>query len=142
MKKIFGIIFVSLALVLAGCGENQSKKHDGTEKFLGKPAVIIFAGTFCSHCVESMPEFETKIWDKYNKNVNIFVNVLDKKRFKQNRISQGFDAELDFEKITGQKCEYVPSWVILDKEGKVQNKSCGNEKGIKEIKITLKQLLK
>ncbi len=161
MKNIFSIVILFTTITLAGCATNQSKDNDkkivpaieskeiktveknkSIEKFLGKPTVIILAGTFCPHCVKSMPEFETKIWDKYNKDVNIFVNVVDKGKFEQKRIKQGVDANLDFEKITGRECGYIPSWIILDKKGKVQNESCGGKKGIDEIEITLKELLK
>ena len=157
MKKIMIIASIFVIVVLAGCANNKQlskETKDLTEEkitlpkdFLGKPSVIIFASTHCPHCKNSMPEFETKIWDKYHDKLNIFVNVVDKGKFEQKRIKQGFCSDLDFEKITTHTCGYVPSWIILDEHGNVVDESCGGKgpnnetKTIEDIETAIKKLI-
>ena len=152
------IASIFVMIVLAGCvnnkqlpkeNENLTEERSTLPKdFLGKPSVIIFAATYCAHCQKSMPEFETKIWNNYHDKTNIFVNVVDKREFEQKRIKQGFRNDLDFEKITGHKCGYVPSWVILDEYGNVVDESCGGKgadnktKTTQDIETHLRNLLK
>ncbi len=119
----------------------QTPRSEIVQKFLGKPSVIILAGTFCPHCQTAMPVFEEKVWDKYNSKANIFVNVVDGKKFPQKRIGQGYDATLTFKALTGEDCGYVPSWVILDKDGEVAKKACGASKSMNDITETLDGLL-
>ena len=57
-------------------------------------------------------------------------------------IPQGFNEEIDFEKITNIECKYVPSWIILDKFGNVKMSSCGNEKTMNEMVYTINELIK
>ena len=120
----------------------QTKRIDAIQAFLGKPSVIFLAGTFCPHCQDAMPKYETEVWDKYNEEANIFVNVVDKKKFPQERIAQGYEAALTFKILTGEDCGYVPSWVVLDKDGKLVDSSCGASKGIEKITELLDGLIK
>ncbi len=120
----------------------QTPRNEIVQKFLGKPTVIILAGTFCPHCQNAMPAFEKEVWDEYNSKANIFVNVVDGKRFPQERIGQGYDATLTFKALVGKDCGYVPSWVILDKDGEVAKSTCGSGKGMEVITNTLDELLK
>ncbi len=151
------IASIFVMVVLAGCANNKQLpkgNKDLTEEkitlpkdFLGKPSVIIFASTHCPHCKNSMPEFETKIWDKYHDKLNIFVNVVDKREFEQKRIKQGFRSDLDFEKITNHTCDFIPSWIVLDEHGSVIDASCGEKgidnktKSIKDIEAATKKLI-
>ncbi len=131
---------------------NSADRAGAVERFLGKPAVIFIAGTFCPHCQTAMPAYKTDIWDVYGKDTstssaqaNIFVNVSDGqggKRFEVADIAQGFDAKLDFKTLTGEECNYVPSWVMLDTEGVVTDSSCGADKGVDVIKAGLDAQLK
>ncbi len=116
-------------------------KESTIDDFKGKPAVIFFVGTYCGHCQATIPEFKTQIWDNYKDSANLWVNVIDDKLFVVDNIAQGYNATLDFDTITGESCSYIPSFVVLDEEGKVVLKSCGSEKGISDITSTLDELL-
>ncbi len=120
----------------------MTERDKAVQKFLGKPTVIFIAGTYCSHCVSNMPKYKSEIWDNYKEQANIFVNVIDKKKFDVPEITQGFDEKLTFDILIGEKCNYVPSWIVLDKNGEVADKSCGTKKGVDEIKTILNKLLK
>lgn len=120
----------------------QPTREEVIGKYLGKPSVLIFTSTDCPHCQQAMPVFESGIWDAYHDRVNIFVNVLDDGKFPQERVAQGFDPLLNFKIVTNEDCKYVPSWVILNSSGEVQEKSCGTEKGMEDIVTKLNILLK
>lgn len=112
------------------------------EDFYGKPSVILFGGTYCGHCVAMVPEYKSKIWNEYNQTANIWVNVVDNKKFAVDGIAQGYNANLDYSSITGDDCGYVPSFIVLDKDGAVALKSCGSEKSVSDIVSKLNELLK
>jgi len=112
------------------------------EDFYGKPSVILFGGTYCGHCTAMVPEYKSKIWNEYNQTANIWVNVIDNKKFAVDGIAQGYNANLDYSSITGDNCEYVPSFIVLDKDGAVALKSCGSEKSVSDIVSKLDELLK
>jgi thiol-disulfide isomerase/thioredoxin len=145
MKQIILLILLTIT-ILSGCTTDpkstiQNIDSSSTlEDFYGKPSVIIFAGTYCGHCVSSMPVLKKEVYDVYKEDINFWVNVIDKKTFLE-LIPQGYNPNLDFENITNSDCGYVPSWVVLDKFGKVALKSCGNEKEIKDIVSTINNLL-
>lgn len=114
------------------------------EDFYGKPSLIVFAGTYCGHCQNMVPELETEIWNNYKLEANIWVNVIDGssgKRFEVKDIAQGYNPNLDYDEIMGN-CGYVPSYVVLDKEGNQILRSCGAEKTIEEIKQAIDSQLK
>lgn len=116
---------------------NSKDRADAVKRFAGKPTIIFIVGTFCPHCQSAMPTYKTDIWDTYKAKVNIFTNVSDGqsgKRFDVPSIPQGFDAKLDYKTLTGEDCNYVPSWVMLDAEGTVTDSSCGASKDITVIK--------
>ena len=135
-KKNRIVLVFLLFFVIIGLGACSKTKFSSSE-----PRLVVFASTSCPHCKKAMPELEEKIWDKYNNRVDIFVNVLNGGRFNQDRIKQGTDNNLTFESMTGQKCGFVPSWVIIDGSGKVVDKSCGTEKDINVIDKDLQELI-
>jgi len=110
--------------------------------FLGKPSVIFFVGTYCGHCQAMIPEYKAQLWDNYKDSANLWLNVIDNKRFVVDEIAQGYNQNLNYDTIAGEPCEFIPSVVVLDKDGKVVLKSCGSEKGIADIKSELDKLLK
>jgi rhodanese-related sulfurtransferase len=119
-------------------------KYDRNEvlaDYIGKPSVIILASTSCPHCRNAMPAFETDIWDVYKDKANIFVNVGNGGVFPEERIAQGTKPKLSFDLLTDEECGYVPSFVVLDKDGEVALKSCGAEKNVEDIKAKLDELL-
>ena len=117
-------------------------RADIVKSFLGKPSLIVIAGTYCPHCRAAMPEYESKIWDVYHDKMNIFVNVIDGKKFAQKRIAQGTDPALTFKILTGEACDYVPSWILLNKDGEVQESSCGGAKGFDVLISKINELVK
>jgi len=105
----------------------------------GKPSFIVFAGIYCGHCNRLVPQLETEIWDNYKGKVNIWLQVIDGKdgkRFDVNRIAQGHNPNIDYDKIMGE-CSYVPAYVVLDKVGKQILRSCGSEKTIAQVREAL-----
>lgn len=117
-------------------------KVEVLEEYKGKPTVVLVAGTFCPHCKDDVPEIEEKIFDKTGDQINLVINVVDGedgKRF-DTEIPQKFEPALDYKILTGEECGYVPSWVILDSDSKVVNKSCGNDQGTEGIIKTLTNL--
>ena len=116
-------------------------KKDLVKKYLGKPSLVLIAGTFCPHCQKDVPEVEDKIFNKLGDKINVVVDVVDGQdgaRFKT-KMNQVFDPKLSFISLTGQDCGYVPSWIVLDKEGNVVASKCGDSSQDGIIK-TLKDL--
>ncbi len=123
---------------------NNTDRVGAVERFLGKPTVVFVVGTFCPHCQNAMPKYKTDIWDKYKEKANIFAHVIDGdrgKRFEVPEIPQGYDTQLSFENLTGESCDFVPSWVLLDSNGETVDSSCGAKKGIDVIQSGLNNLL-
>ena len=109
------------------------------EDFYGKPSLIVFAGTYCGHCVKMVPELEKEIWNRYRLEANIWINVIDGstgKKFNVKEIAQGYNPNLEYDKIMGD-CSYVPAYIVLDKEGNQILRSCGGEKTIAEVKAAI-----
>ena len=114
---------------------NKINVDSKLEDFSGRPSLIVFAGTYCVHCRNLIPELEKEIWSRYRLEANIWINVMDGAsgtRFDVNEIPQGYNQNLDYEAIIGD-CSYVPAYVVLDKNGKQILRSCGAEKTIDEI---------
>ena len=110
-------------------------------EFYGKPSIILFGATFCSHCLKAVPVFKEKVYDIYGEKVNIWINVIDKGVFDVEDIPQGYNPNLIFNNITKTECEYVPSWVILDRDGNVELSSCGGEREMSEMLIKINELI-
>jgi len=123
---------------------NKINVNSKLEDFLGRPSLIVFAGTYCGHCRKLIPELEKEIWSRYRLEANIWINVMDGasgNRFDVNEIPQGYNQNLDYEAIMGD-CSYVPAYVVLDKNGEQILRSCGAEKTIDEIKQAINSQLK
>ena len=146
MKKY--IIIISLTLLFWGCNTQNNISSNNTitqnsnfNDFKGRPSLIIFAGTYCEHCQKSIPKYKSEIWDKYKDKVNIWINVIDKKLFDVKGIPQGTNNFLTFKTVSGKDCGYIPSWVILDKNFKPVETSCGGGKSTETMKAELDKLL-
>lgn len=123
--------------------ENYSVNTESTlDDFKNKPSVIFFVGTYCGHCQNMVPEVKSLLWDSYKDKANIWVNVIDDRKFEVSGIAQGYNYNLDFEEITGEECMYIPSFVVLDKDGGIALSSCGSGKTVSDIKQKLEDLLK
>lgn len=162
MKKILNITLALLiAFSLSACkktnndnkvdnvNNNQNNKNitvsSNLDDFQGKPSVLYFGGTFCPHCVTGVPIVKAKVYDQYKDKINVWVNVVDGQdgsKFKIDEIPQGYNSKLVFNDIVGEKCGYVPSWILLDKDAKVVLYSCGSERPIEEMIAKIQELLK
>jgi thiol-disulfide isomerase/thioredoxin len=112
------------------------------DDFKGKISVILFGGTYCAHCRQVLPRFKTQVWDVYKNQANLWVNVIDGGTFDVEEVAQGLNLNLDYNHITNSKCDYVPSWLIMNKEGQVVLKSCGSEKTLEDMISQIKNLIK
>lgn len=155
MKKFVLFLF---PLILWGCSSTENLETSSVDDasvttvpsaitqssvladFAGKPSLIVFGGTYCPHCRNAMPQLKSQIWDVYSAQANIWVNVIDQKRFDVEGVAQGFNPALDYTQITGEECGYVPSWIILDRELNVVKSQCGGGDAT-TIKETLATLL-
>lgn len=154
MKSIIALIIVIGIIAGVLYYTNNTANHaidltpaqadtSAAERFLGKPTLIVFAGTYCPSCQTKMPILEEEIHKAYGEDINVFVNVIDGKggaRFTQD-IPQDFDPTLNYGTLTGKECGYVPSWVLLDANGTTIESACGGEKEVDSIKTTLDTLL-
>ncbi len=120
--------------------EYQINKHSTKEDFLGKPSVIYFGGTYCGACKASVPSLKEVVWNEYKLLTNIWVQVVNDDLFDVEDIAQGYNDNIDMSKYL-EGCGYIPSFVVLDKEGKTTISSCGSEKSIEDIKNELDRLL-
>lgn len=149
-KSLFILLII---LSLTGCGtltgnvinDNKSTalmsidKNSHLSDFYNKPSIILFGATYCGHCQAAMPLFKEQVYDVYKEDLNIWVNVVDKGTFPVEEVPQGYNENLDFDEITGKECDYVPSWVLLEKGGEVVMSSCGGEKEMAEMLQGIKE---
>lgn len=156
MKKL--ILVLGVVVLMTACVSNSKSVKNvenekinsndlsvdsGLDDFMGVPSVVMFGGTYCPHCVTSVPEFEEEVFAEYEGRVNMWVQVVDGQsgaKFEVN-LPQGFNSNLNFELLSGEECGYVPSWVVLDKEGDAVLASCGSEHSFDEMKESLEGLL-
>jgi thiol-disulfide isomerase/thioredoxin len=120
-------------------GDYQIDKHSEKDDFLGKPSLIYFAGTYCGSCLQTIPVVKEVIWDEYNLLTNIWVQVINNDTFNV-EINQGTNSNIDMSDFM-PSCNYIPSFVVLDKEGNITLESCGSEKTPNDIKQELDRLL-
>jgi hypothetical protein len=130
------LLFFLFACTVQDLPEDTNVTQPGQDKAM----LVVFAATYCSACRAEMPFLKERIADVYGDRLDIWVNVIDQGRFDVD-VPQGYDPDLTYEGLTGQSCRYVPSWVLLDKEGIVVNNSCGTEKSPAELLESLETLL-
>lgn len=134
LKKMKDMGFSSVADLKGGINVWDEKlfglpdRKEILKDYLGKTTLILIAGTFCPHCKTDVPEVEKKIFNKVGAQINSVINVVDGndgKRFKTD-IPQISNPLLNFKNLVGQECGYVPSWILIDKDGSVINSKCGD----------------
>jgi thiol-disulfide isomerase/thioredoxin len=159
-KKTLIILFSIIAIALfafynaAGHKGNAGDTSTSTEpsqalkqvlkKYIGKPSLIFIVSTSCPHCQEGVPKYKTELYDVYKEKINIFLNIVDWNnggRFSVKDIPQGLEPILNFKTLTGEDCGYVPSWILLNKEGVTVDKACGASKELDDLKQKLDNLL-
>lgn len=124
-------------------GITKTVVETGVEEYKGKNTVVLVAGTFCPHCQREVPVVEKEIFEKTSSDaLNLVTNVIDGEKGKSfnTKIKQVFNKDLGFEELTGEACEFVPSWVVMDAEWKVVDSDCGNKKQISGLVETLKKV--
>lgn len=145
MKKLFALF--AFLIVFTSCAQQQEtasvaiNEKSALADFKGKPSVVLFAGTYCPHCQEALPEYKSKVYDAYKDKANLWVNVIDQKKFDV-KVAQGFNPTLTFEALSGKKCAYVPAFIVLDEKAFPAMTSCGGEKTIDDMKKEIDTLLK
>ena len=119
----------------------KKNKLTTVEDFKGKISFIAITSTSCHVCVDEVPKFYKDIYKKYGDKINFYVNVVGGSKPKWDfDFNQGNNPNFDYQALTKEECGYVPSWVILDKDGKVIDKVCGggSEEAIKKLEKLLK----
>lgn len=144
--RLLIILSLSVMLLAAGCASvsepgYRMSEDSKLEDFYGKPSVIVFGGTYCPHCRDAVPIFKENVYESYKEDVNVWVNVIDGKKFDVDGIPQGLNPYLDFNEITGGECNYVPSWLVMDAEGNVALSSCGNEREMSDMISEIENLI-
>jgi len=149
IKLIIGLLIVSL--LLSGCNFNGNTASEtvepvaaeeisfesvkSIEELQGKPVVIFWGLSTCPHCKEAIGPFEEDVYKVYKDDAYIWGNILDKKKL-PSTVPQGYNENLKYSAITGESCKYVPSWILIDEEGNIIDKSCGT----KDISLVAPQL--
>jgi hypothetical protein len=148
MRKL--ITFLALGGIIAfafymisGGDVRQDPAEFVIEDFHGQPSVVFFAGTYCPHCQNAVPGYESEVWDAYKNDVNVWLQVVDGAEGAtfDTVMAQGYNATLSYTGLSGEECGYVPSWVILDTEGSPVTSSCGSSQGVDVIVETLEGML-
>ncbi|MEA3304883.1 MAG: thioredoxin domain-containing protein [Patescibacteria group bacterium] len=108
--------------------------------FAGKPSLIVWGGTYCPHCKESIPELE-KLYTKYQDDMNVQINVIDNKKFDTYILPQNSNPALTFDQVTQYSCGYVPAFALIDAQGAMVLKSCGGEKTLADVEALLSVMI-
>ncbi len=126
MKKIL-LILLSL-FVFAWCMNQDNNVVNNNQDLNSKSwkgnKFVWFFSTTCPHCQDKMPELE-KFYNEHNGEVNMEVNVLNKKQFTSvENIPQNYKNPKGYTDYTGESCWYVPSYVIIDENENIIDKKC------------------
>ena len=156
MKKIFVLFgILTLSFGLSACNLN-SKNQDSTDKSQTSQInqsqtwniqiknekkwvkkFVWFVATWCPHCQEEVPILQ-KFYNDFSWQVNMEINVLDNKPFPGVKtLPQNTKNAKSYKDYTNQDCGYVPSYVILDENGKVIEKQCGAKLTYEDLKNKL-----
>lgn len=125
MKKI--VILLLLSLVLFSCGKEtvQPDQNIDLNAKTDKKTFVWFVATWCPHCKDEMPIYD-EFYKENKDKVNMQIIVIDGKDFPGNySIPQDISKPLTYEQATGEKCDYIPSYVIYDENKKIIDKKCG-----------------
>ena len=118
------LIWLSLPLFLASCSNVESDANLDLTKTLDKTTFVWFVASWCPHCKAELPVYE-EFYKENKTKVNMQLIVEDWKKMSWDyTIPQDISNPTSYEELTWEKCEYVPSYVILDKDKKVVDKQC------------------
>lgn len=137
MKKI--LVLLSLLFVFASCTVKapESDPNIDITKVDWKKTFMLFWATWCPHCKAELPVLD-KFYRDYKDQVNMQVFVIDGKKFTWDYIiPQDISKSTTYEWITWEKCDYVPSYVVYDKDKNIIAKECWAKKTYEELQTLL-----
>ncbi len=137
MIKKLCLLFI-LTFIIASCGVSNTPDAniDIMEKN-GKKTFVWFVATWCPHCNSEVPVLN-EFYNDYKDFTNMQLIVSDKKYFNGNfSIPQDTKNTLTYQQMTGEACDYVPTYVILDEEKNIIEKKCGATITYDELKTKL-----
>lgn len=139
MKKIFLILILSFALF--SCNSDKTEVKSDPNINLGektdKRTYLWFVATWCPHCKDEMPVLE-KFYKQYKDQVKMQMIVTDGKKFVWDyTIPQDTTNPVTYEQATGEKCDYVPSYIIYDENKQILEKKCGWKLTFEELEQKL-----
>lgn len=133
LKKLW--LFLAL-LTLASCSKVTPDANIDLSQPNGKNTFVGFVATWCPHCKEELPIYQ-KFYDAHKTEVNMQLFVTDGKQFGPYTIPQDLTNALTYEMATGEKCEYVPSYIIYDGNKKIIDKKCGAKLSYEDLESKL-----
>lgn len=137
MKKILTLLAISLALVSCGKAIPETDPNIDLNNISGKRTFIGFVGTFCPHCRDEVPVLD-KFYRDYKDQVNMqLINTDGKKFIGDYIIPQDTSNPISYQEVTGDKCDYVPSFVIFDENKQITKKICGGKISYEELQAEL-----
>jgi thiol-disulfide isomerase/thioredoxin len=99
--------------------------------FMGRAVVLDFFATWCSPCIEEIPQL-AEIHEKYNSNDVVVISISSPtdnvETLKQFRIEHNMDWRVAKDTIgvfDKYGIQYIPTLIILDKEGVIRYKNVG-----------------
>jgi len=137
MKKI--LVILCLVFVLFSCNKIGTKSDPNIDlnNISWKKTYLWFVATWCPYCKDEMPILE-EFYKKYKWQVNMQMIIIDGKKFFWNyTIPQDTSNPITYEQATGEKCDYVPSYIIYDENKKILEKVCWWKLTFEELKQKL-----
>lgn len=123
-------------MTLASCSKVTPDANIDLSQPNGKNTFVGFVATWCPHCKEELPIYQ-KFYDAHKTEVNMQLFVTDGKQFGPYTIPQDLTNALTYEMATGEKCEYVPSYIIYDGNKKIIDKKCGAKLSYEDLESKL-----
>lgn len=103
----------------------QPDKNIDLNEKTDKKTFVWFVATWCPHCKEEMPVYDA-FYTANKEKVNMQIIVVDGKTFPGGySIPQDISKPLTYEQATGEKCDYIPSYIIYDENKQIIDKKCG-----------------
>lgn len=141
MKKLLLTMILLFAVFwLTSCWtKTQSDPNIDIQKVTTnwKKTYVWFVATWCPYCKAEVPVLD-KFYRDFKDQVNMQLINTDQKKFSWDLIiPQDLSLPTTYEKTTWDKCEYVPSYVIYDENGKLEEKVCWWKLTYDELKAKL-----
>lgn len=128
-----------MSIALFSCNNNSTQPDPNIDmtNIEGKKTYIGFVASWCPHCKAEVPILD-QFYRQYKNDVNIQLFVSDQKKFTWDYIiPQDLTNSMTYEKATGEKCDYVPSYVIYDEQKNLVEKVCWGKLSFEELEARL-----